>query len=211
MFYYFFFFCVFLFCLSGCFFCFFFSSRRRHTRCALVTGVQTCALPICHQIAPVVGLGEGRDAPDAAGLVDLWRLGVGAAFAGLDHADEAVARQRRVEHGQIARFEDVQWKTAPGQQQNALQRENRQDPRQVVVDRIEGRAAHANSSEDNRRRVSMVNGSVGPQASKKVTSCLRAPSSFHLRSRWMTSSNALAAASRFPAACSASARSKRAW
>src|SRR3546814_1084415 len=27
-------------------FCFFFSSRRRHTRCALVTGVQTCALPI---------------------------------------------------------------------------------------------------------------------------------------------------------------------
>src|SRR3546814_5146623 len=28
------------------YFCFFFSSRRRHTRCALVTGVQTCALPI---------------------------------------------------------------------------------------------------------------------------------------------------------------------
>src|SRR3546814_821438 len=26
--------------------CVFFSSRRRHTRCALVTGVQTCALPI---------------------------------------------------------------------------------------------------------------------------------------------------------------------
>src|SRR3546814_12048205 len=29
------------------------SSRRRHTRCALVTGVQTCALPICQ-------LGEPR-------------------------------------------------------------------------------------------------------------------------------------------------------
>src|SRR3546814_6914927 len=28
------------------YFAFFFSSRRRHTRCALVTGVQTCALPI---------------------------------------------------------------------------------------------------------------------------------------------------------------------
>src|SRR3546814_5679436 len=27
--------------------CFCFSSRRLHTRCALVTGVQTCALPIC--------------------------------------------------------------------------------------------------------------------------------------------------------------------
>src|SRR3546814_1928196 len=29
---------------------FFFSSRRRHTRCALVTGVQTCALPISLQL-----------------------------------------------------------------------------------------------------------------------------------------------------------------
>src|SRR3546814_16442037 len=28
---------------------FFFSSRRRHTRCALVTGVQKCALPICQR------------------------------------------------------------------------------------------------------------------------------------------------------------------
>src|SRR3546814_499531 len=28
---------------------FFFSSRRRHTMCALVTGVQTCALPICSE------------------------------------------------------------------------------------------------------------------------------------------------------------------
>src|SRR3546814_3872624 len=34
-----------LFLVSVLFF-FFFSSRRRHTRCALVTGVQTCALPI---------------------------------------------------------------------------------------------------------------------------------------------------------------------
>src|SRR3546814_6731816 len=37
-------------CVAYCiyyFYCFFFfSSRRRHTRCALVTGVQTCALPI---------------------------------------------------------------------------------------------------------------------------------------------------------------------
>src|SRR3546814_9032091 len=30
---------------------FFFSSRRRHTRCALVTGVQTCALPISPTVA----------------------------------------------------------------------------------------------------------------------------------------------------------------
>src|SRR3546814_1914060 len=32
--------------VSRVFVFFFFSSRRRHTRCALVTGVQTCALPI---------------------------------------------------------------------------------------------------------------------------------------------------------------------
>src|SRR3546814_4805722 len=31
--------------------CFFVSSRRRHTRCALVTGVQTCALPISSRIS----------------------------------------------------------------------------------------------------------------------------------------------------------------
>src|SRR3546814_4718044 len=30
---------------------FFFSSRRRHTRCALVTGVQTCALPIYQRLS----------------------------------------------------------------------------------------------------------------------------------------------------------------
>src|SRR3546814_3335742 len=33
-------------CIRVCIWAFFFSSRRRHTRCALVTGVQTCALPI---------------------------------------------------------------------------------------------------------------------------------------------------------------------
>src|SRR3546814_3665845 len=48
---------------------FFFSSRRRHTRCALVTGVQTCALPIS-----TVTVDDVADQPfgvdvDAAGLV----------------------------------------------------------------------------------------------------------------------------------------------
>src|SRR3546814_1032606 len=36
-------------------FLFFFSSRRRHTRCALVTGVQTCALPIYQPLREVDG------------------------------------------------------------------------------------------------------------------------------------------------------------
>src|SRR3546814_9776225 len=38
---------LFILCILVIYVCiFFFSSRRRHTRCALVTGVQTCALPI---------------------------------------------------------------------------------------------------------------------------------------------------------------------
>src|SRR3546814_9479286 len=50
---------------------FFFSSRRRHTRCALVTGVQTCALPISYPRArrrcrfQAAGDGTGAAQPDA--------------------------------------------------------------------------------------------------------------------------------------------------
>src|SRR3546814_9902322 len=43
-----------------CFF-FFFSSRRRHTRCALVTGVQTCALPISLRAMDVIISCQGGD------------------------------------------------------------------------------------------------------------------------------------------------------
>src|SRR3546814_9996726 len=37
---------------------FFFSSRRRHTRCALVTGVQTCALPIWPELDAVLAAAQ---------------------------------------------------------------------------------------------------------------------------------------------------------
>src|SRR3546814_14884559 len=49
--------------------CLFFSSRRRHTRCALVTGVQTCALPISDlRAATVPPPATGRaHRPPAAG------------------------------------------------------------------------------------------------------------------------------------------------
>src|SRR3546814_14592665 len=43
---------------------FFFSSRRRHTRCALVTGVQTCALPI---LASLEEIGEAIATAQEAG------------------------------------------------------------------------------------------------------------------------------------------------
>src|SRR3546814_4115794 len=43
---------------------FFFSSRRRHTRCALVTGVQTCALPIYQLAALTLQLASAIAAAD---------------------------------------------------------------------------------------------------------------------------------------------------
>src|SRR3546814_5511896 len=43
---------------------FFFSSRRRHTRCALVTGVQTCALPIWRPARPRRAPGDRTGADD---------------------------------------------------------------------------------------------------------------------------------------------------
>src|SRR3546814_4608784 len=48
---------------GGLFCLFFFSSRRRHTRCALVTGVQTCALPI-------LGKKEIKDIPILGKLME---------------------------------------------------------------------------------------------------------------------------------------------
>src|SRR3546814_8193158 len=66
---------------------FFFSSRRRHTRCALVTGVQTCALPI--------SLSLRRRPDDAERLHRLHAIaraaGVGSVATGdvLYHAPEA--------------------------------------------------------------------------------------------------------------------------
>src|SRR3546814_20663261 len=63
-------FCFLLFSFSD-FHAFFFSSRRRHTRCALVTGVQTCALPISENAArqksgaPVLIPAKPSRAPDA--------------------------------------------------------------------------------------------------------------------------------------------------
>src|SRR3546814_10466662 len=46
---------------------FVYSSRRRHTRCALVTGVQTCALPIEAEMAAKQG--DAKKAADAFGKV----------------------------------------------------------------------------------------------------------------------------------------------
>src|SRR3546814_6639029 len=57
-------FCFHMMCLVFCICIFFFSSRRRHTRCALVTGVQTCALPIFLILSalPALALASGNHA-----------------------------------------------------------------------------------------------------------------------------------------------------
>src|SRR3546814_5769163 len=58
----------------------FFSSRRRHTRCALVTGVQTCALPISSGNSPNVV--KAVEAAHARGLQVIAMTGkVGGAMA----------------------------------------------------------------------------------------------------------------------------------
>src|SRR3546814_15580988 len=56
---------------------FFFSSRRRHTRCALVTGVQTCALPILSS-RPLVGSYGGFNSSRRCGFYSFGALGMAA-------------------------------------------------------------------------------------------------------------------------------------
>src|SRR3546814_1251690 len=67
---------------------FFFASRRRHTRCALVTGVQTCALPISRdgERDTAVRAEPGRAGPRPAAV----RHGVGNAEANCRRRERAL-------------------------------------------------------------------------------------------------------------------------
>src|SRR3546814_4328888 len=78
-----------------CMFFVFFSSRRRHTRCALVTGVQTCALPISFQ------------------AVDRWEYDGSPPFK--------AAQQFATE---LAAVEDVKLKGLPAERQEAARRDS---------------------------------------------------------------------------------------
>src|SRR3546814_16829313 len=60
---------------------YFFPSRRRHTRCALVTGVQTCALPISSHpqfsdSLPLPGRSTPPRARSAKARKELWVSGI---------------------------------------------------------------------------------------------------------------------------------------
>src|SRR3546814_8895093 len=58
-----------------------FSSRRRHTRCALVTGVQTCALPIC-----LIVVRERKGSRTWCSPAPVWPPGEGSVPNKLCHA-----------------------------------------------------------------------------------------------------------------------------
>src|SRR3546814_1897456 len=85
---------------------FFFSSRRRHTRCALVTGVQTCALPILRR-APgdEHAAGAGGASPIGAcgfvsgGFRGNASSGQGGAFAAGREQDETGDDRQDASHG----------------------------------------------------------------------------------------------------------------
>src|SRR3546814_1386795 len=83
----------------SCVFVFVFSSRRRHTRCALVTGVQTCALPIDAQdkYAENMLLAVIADAHRLSSLDNqspVTRLGIASASHLSPWMAEAVAKWR---------------------------------------------------------------------------------------------------------------------
>src|SRR3546814_13298975 len=76
---------------------FFFSSRRRHTRCALVTGVQTCALPISSRTSRTISPssrrpGKGR----TAGLREQGQHSVPEGKTPVESATVGRSEERRV-------------------------------------------------------------------------------------------------------------------
>src|SRR3546814_297841 len=98
---------------------FFFSSRRRHTRCALVTGVQTCALPIL----PIKRSGAISSEPsDSSDRLDEWQQALQStsffrgAFVTLDQ-DEAV--RKTGPDGEVALPVRVQVSEAPARRVTA--------------------------------------------------------------------------------------------
>src|SRR3546814_2909853 len=87
---------------------FFFSSRRRHTRCALVTGVQTCALPICPVTLAAIAGAHG-----VRGEVRLKLFGEGAealrAFSVFEAGDRKLTLKsvRPANQGAVATFAEI--------------------------------------------------------------------------------------------------------
>src|SRR3546814_10817748 len=86
----------------------FFSSRRRHTRCALVTGVQTCALPICFDFGRVdAGVARAKGAEREA--IAQFR---NAALRAAEDVERAVVAWRTAREREAVHAEEVRAATA---------------------------------------------------------------------------------------------------
>src|SRR3546814_408379 len=84
---------------------FFFSSRRRHTRCALVTGVQTCALPISSPFGAYgynpEGVRIGQDKSRNRRAVKVWDK---REYKNLDDSVELGTRNIKVAMRRLRKF-----------------------------------------------------------------------------------------------------------
>src|SRR3546814_3613726 len=69
---------------------FFFSSRRRHTRCALVTGVQTCALPISRAVMAATTAPPTMNEPPAPIMPEAKKIDIGKARAFGENRSEII-------------------------------------------------------------------------------------------------------------------------
>src|SRR3546814_18174468 len=106
---------------------FFFSSRRRHTRCALVTGVLTCALPISShiliQVEPGADAAAQKAAEEKAAAIAAEARKPGADFAALAREDPDDTGSKdsggdlgwiALDGGMVQPFEDALFAMQPG-------------------------------------------------------------------------------------------------
>src|SRR3546814_12863319 len=117
-------------------FCFFFSSRRRHTRCALVTGVQACALPILVVALDSVDIVERRRGREAIVDDDVALGRIGKAEREFDPAQVLRFLEMRIERVE-GRMEAVRWLPLDrGDRAVALERMGRASCRERVCQSV---------------------------------------------------------------------------
>src|SRR3546814_7255288 len=87
----------------SCMLFFFFSSRRRHTRCALVTGVQTCALPICSLLNSLTGSYQVRTPRAHETALTPRSIGARVVAAGEDAHDQLLLAVGRSEERRVGK------------------------------------------------------------------------------------------------------------
>src|SRR3546814_3946645 len=119
---------------------FFFSSRRRHTRCALVTGVQTCALPISGDVNARIGHAQRirQRRPDS------WRRGSAIVVkpAVAEVSDMNVSRFAKLRPGLVAELLVLSLLSACGGDHSAF------DDRTVDADQYAAQCAAPRTGND---------------------------------------------------------------